>query len=158
VETDMKSPERKRIPGQGGWRGRLLTACLLTACLLLPGLASAAPIDLPQLQQLDRGARQDLDSLQRGKTTMAPDQDPGKANTAATITPHERRQQLDQFTAQEANRREALRQQYRNKFDNRPAPMQRLDRIHRQRGYQLQQQRQLRQFRSERGLPPRTLR
>lgn len=133
-------------------------ARLVGLCLLLPGLAWGQPVDLPQLDRLDRGARQDLDSLQRSKTTIAPDQDPDKANTAATVTPHERRQQLDLLGAQEAARRDALRRHYRDKFDQRPAPLQRLDRLHQRRQYQLRQQRELGGFRYERGLPPRTLR
>jgi hypothetical protein len=135
---------------------------LLAACLLLPGLSLAQSLESLPMYGLDRGpdrgARQDLDTLQRGKTTMAPDQEPARANTAAEITPHERRQRLDQLTSQEANRREVLRRHYRDKFDTRPAPMQRMDGIHQRRQYQLRQQEQLRRFRSERALPPRTLR
>lgn len=159
--------QHSRSPSRGGraghWGRTPLHSCrLLAAWLLLTGLAwgQAMPIPqpVPQMESLDRGARQDLDSLQRGKTTMAPDQDPTRANTAATVTPHERRQQLEQLTTQEANRRDALRRHYRGKFDTRPAPLQRLDNIHQRRQYQSRQQQQLRRFRSERTLPPRTLR
>jgi hypothetical protein len=155
----------------GGWiaprrPGPKRARWLLAVCLLLPAPGWTQPVDTPPPYRfdpgldrgLDRGARQDLDRLQRGKTTIAPDQDPTRANTAADVTPHERRQQLEQLTTQEANRRDALRRHYRGKFDTAPAPMQRLDSIHERRQYQLRQQRQLRQFRSERGLPPRTLR
>lgn len=127
-------------------RGRL--AALAASLMALPWLAHGfdRPADTQALDRLNRSSQQALIQLQRDGSTDAQRESPGTAPAAAGTTMVDREQFTRQLTLQQAQRRQLLRQHYRARMSSQPGWQQRQRSIGRQRGFQRQQQGQLRRF------------
>lgn len=104
-----------------------------------------------QLQQLNRASRQELKTIQGQAGQPATLPGPGERLARDRLN---RQQEAAQERLQESQRRELLIQNHRARTGP-PTPgwQPRLDAIHRQQQFQLQQQYQLNQFRMQQGLP-----
>jgi hypothetical protein len=109
--------------------------------------AAERPADTQPLDRLNHSSQQALVQLQRrdSKAASAGNTLPPPA-TAATASAADRFQQSRQRELQEAQRQRVLRQHYRSKMSSQPVWQQRMQGISRQRGFQRQQESQLRTF------------
>jgi len=120
----------------------------LSIPIAAPAYATEPVGEMSQMMQLNQASEQELWWMQRPPTPVPPIPATAEQHYARQL---QRQQQLEQRQLQESQRREVLMRRQRATMSGTPDAQRRLDAIHRQRQFQLQQGYQLNRFRSRLG-------
>jgi hypothetical protein len=124
------------------------TWLVLAMLLIAPTCAAEAAGEMSQLMQLNQASEQALWWMQQPPTPLPPTPTTAQQHYAREL---QRQQQVELRQLQEGQRRELLLRRQRATISGTPEAQRRLDAIHRQRQFQLQQGYQLNRFRSRLG-------